>query len=89
MQVSQLALTWDDRISFSLDTSLALRKLKYLEGVTDAAADIDADDAAQRFDADFHIMAAELAGLLDNLMAAFGGEKTADESSSGTASLRT
>jgi recombination associated protein RdgC len=75
MQVSPLALTWEDRISFSLDASLAIRKIKYLEGVMEAAAEIDAEDIAQRFDADFHIMAAELAGLLDNLIEAFGGEK--------------
>ena len=75
MQVAQLALTWEDRISFVLDTTLAIRRLKYLEGVTEVAADIETDDAAQRFDADFSIMAAELAGLLDDLIAAFGGEK--------------
>ena len=75
MQVTQLALTWQERFGFSLDTGLAIRRLKYLEGVTEAAADIETDDAAQRFDADFSIMAAELAGLLDDLIAAFGGEK--------------
>jgi len=75
MQVLQLALTWEDRISFTLDPSLTVRKIKYLEGVMDAVEDIDADDPAQLFDADFHIMAAELGGLLADLIKAFGGEK--------------
>jgi recombination associated protein RdgC len=75
MQVSQLTLTWKDRISFSLDAGLTIRKIKYLEGVTDAAAEIDAEDAAQRFDADFYIMTHEFDELLDHLFQAFGGEK--------------
>ena len=74
MQVAQLALTWEDRVSFTVDAGLAIRKIKYLEGVMDAVPEIDAEDAAQRFDADFHIMAAELAGLLEHLVQAFGGE---------------
>lgn len=75
MQVLQLALTWEDRISFTLDPSLTVRKIKYLEGVMDAVEDIDADDPAQLFDADFHIMTAEVTGLLEDLINAFGGEK--------------
>ncbi len=53
--------------AFRWTAVLTLRKLKYPEGVTEAAAEIDAD---------FHVVGAALAGLLDNLIEAFGGEKT-------------
>ena len=78
MQVSRLAMTWKDRISFTVDDSLIIRKIKFLDGVMEEAAEVEADNEAQQFDADFHIMAAEIAGLLEDLLKAFGGCKKAE-----------
>lgn len=74
-QVFKLALTWDERLSFVLDSQLLLRRLRFLDVVQEEAADTAGDgDEATRFDADFALMALELARLLPALMEAFGGE---------------
>lgn len=73
-QVIKLALNWSDRIAFVLDEHLALKRLKFLDLIQDAVADIEAEDETGRFDADFSVMSLELAGLLPQLLEWFGGE---------------
>ena len=70
----KLALTWHDRISFVLDETLALRRLRFLDIIQDQAAEAQTDDERERFDADFTIMTLELAPLLKDLLEWFGGE---------------
>lgn len=72
----KIALSWNDRLSFVLDDALGIKRLRFLDLVQEQAADVEADDAAQRFDADFAIMAAELAAFLPRLLELFGGENT-------------
>jgi len=74
-QVIKLALNWDDRIAFVLDENLAIKRLRFLDLVNDLVADIEAEDEAARFDADFSIMSEEIANFLPRLLALFGGEK--------------
>jgi recombination associated protein RdgC len=67
-EVIKLALTWRDKISFSLDESLQLKRLTLL--------DIDeefAETAAEQFDSDFFMMTSELRQLLPELMEVLGG----------------
>jgi recombination associated protein RdgC len=73
-QAIRLALRWEDRLSFSLDDRLNVRRLRFLDTVLDGIGDIDSDDALQRFDADFSIMTLELAKFLPRLLELFGGE---------------
>ncbi|WP_305910082.1 recombination-associated protein RdgC [Methylomarinum sp. Ch1-1] len=73
-QVIKLALNWDDRLAFILDENLAVKRLKFLDLIQDQVADIDADNDIERFDADFSIMAMELANFLPRLVELFGGE---------------
>jgi recombination associated protein RdgC len=73
-QAIKLAVNWGGRMAFILDEHLALKRLRFLDMVQDQAADIDTGSAAERFDADFTIMALELAELLPRLTAWFGGE---------------
>ncbi|WKJ88789.1 recombination-associated protein RdgC [Methylomonas montana] len=73
MVVHKLALTWRDRISFTLDANLAIKRLKFLDLVQEQAADTEAFDEAEQFDGDFTIMAGEIANLLADLVEAFGG----------------
>ncbi|WP_404363571.1 recombination-associated protein RdgC [Marinobacter sp.] len=74
MQVTKLSLTWDDSLSFVLDEELGIRRLKFGETLQEKLDDVDADDAAARFDAAFALMTLELARLIPGLLEALGGE---------------
>lgn len=74
MQVTKLALTWDDNVSFVLDEELGIRRLKFGETLQDKLDGVDADDAAARFDAAFALMTLELSRLIPGLLEALGGE---------------
>lgn len=74
MQVTKLALTWDDNVSFVLDEELGIRRLKFGETLQEQLDDVDADDAAARFDAAFTLMTLELSRLIPGLLDALGGE---------------
>ncbi len=70
-QISQLALVYAERIAFVLDARLKLRKLKFLDVVTDRVeAGGEADEASLR-DAEFALMSGELRELLQRLMELF------------------
>jgi recombination associated protein RdgC len=64
---TQLALTWNDKVSFVLTEQLAIRKID-IKGVEDAPKGEDG------FDADAAIATAELSGLLPELLESLGGE---------------
>lgn len=74
MQVTKLALTWDDNVSFVLDEELGIRRLKFGETLQDQLDGVDADDAMAKFDAAFTIMTLELSRLIPGLLEALGGE---------------
>ena len=76
----KIALSWNDRLSFVLDDALSVKRLRFLDLVQEQAADVEAADAAERFDADFAIMAGELALFLPRLLELFGGENTQHKS---------
>lgn len=65
---TQLALTWNDKVSFVLNEQLALRKID-IRDVEEAPRGEDG------FDADVAIATGELALLLPDLLAALGGEQ--------------
>ncbi len=71
--VIKLALSWADRLSFVLDENLGIKRLKFLDLIQDQRADIETDDDAGRFDADFAIMSRELSHFLPRLIEIFGG----------------
>lgn len=74
MQVTKLAVTWDDNLSFVLDEELGIRRLKFGDTLQEKLDDVDTDDAAARFDAAFSLMTLELARLIPGLLEALGGE---------------
>ncbi len=74
MQATRVALTWEDSVSFVLDEELGIRRLKFGETLQEKLDDVDADDAAARFDASFSLMTLELARLIPGLLEALGGE---------------
>jgi len=76
----KIAVSWNDRLSFVLDDALGIKRLRFLDLVQEQAADVEADDAAERFDVDFAIMSGELAAFLPRLLELFGGENTQPKS---------
>ena len=67
---TQLALTWNGRVSFVLTDALVLKKIKLLDVVLEGSGQSDADGG---FDADVAITTGELRGLLPDLIEALGG----------------
>ena len=68
---TQLAMTWNGRVSFVLTENLALKKIKLLDGVLDGAG---AKSAGDDFDADVALCTGELGRLIPDLLDALGGE---------------
>jgi len=76
-QVSKLALTFDDRLSFLLTERFEIKRLQPLETLT-SKEEGDAKTREEQFDADFILMAGELGRLFPALLDALGGEVTED-----------
>jgi recombination associated protein RdgC len=76
-QVIKLAISWADRLSFVLDESLSVKRLKFLDLIQEQAADTEADNEAEQFDADFSIMSAELSQFFPRLIELFNHEGNA------------
>lgn len=74
MQCTRLRITWDENVSFTLDEEFAIRGLKFGEALQEKLDDVDADDAAAKFDAAFALMTLEFARMIPGLMEALGGE---------------
>lgn len=72
--VTKLAVDWQERIQLMLSDDGSLKRLKFADTLRDQNDDIDRDDFAQRFDADFILMTSELAALINNTIEALGGE---------------
>ena len=69
---TQLAMTWDDRVSFVLTETAQVRKLKLLDVVMDGMQKAGKDDDG--FDTDAAILTGELSALIPDLLEALGGE---------------
>lgn len=74
-QVSQLSVQWQEKLSFSLDDKLTVKRLRFEDLLRDEADDQGGDDMAGQLDASFNIMAMTLSELIPSLTAALGGEE--------------
>ncbi|HHK7962231.1 TPA: recombination-associated protein RdgC [Serratia marcescens] len=72
--VTKLAVDWQERIQLMLSDDGSLKRLKFADTLREQNDDIDRDDFAQHFDADFILMTSELAALIKNTIEALGGE---------------
>lgn len=70
-QCTRLAMTWDSKISFVLDESLAIKSIKPLDVLTER--DISTKNDDERFDSDMMLMTGELAKMLADVVDALGG----------------
>ena len=68
---TQLAMSWDGRVSFTLTDSLQLKKTAFLDCVMDASG---TDKHEDRFDADVTLATGLLTPLIAELIEAMGGE---------------
>jgi recombination associated protein RdgC len=71
MQVSKLALSWNEKIECVLDEKLAIKRLRFTDVVQEQVE--NADDMAAQFDADFAMMTLELSAFTKALVDALGG----------------
>ena len=75
--VTKLGMTWNDRVSFVLTDKLHLKRLAFLD-VLKEQAEQSAAGTDELFDADFALMAGELARLFEDLLVALGGEQKSE-----------
>lgn len=71
-QVFQLGLVFEDRLGFSLDEDLVVRKLRFLDLVQDELGDAATDSAVAELDARFALMTLELGRLFERMQEWFG-----------------
>jgi len=66
-QVTRLALTLDDHVSFVLGEDLVVRKFKLLDGAVDSLESTERDDLRAELDARFALMSGEVKRLFSVL----------------------
>ncbi len=72
-EVTRLAMTWNDKLSFVMHENLQLKRLAPLDILKEQADTSEADDV---FDTDFAIMTGELRKLLPDIVNELGGERS-------------
>lgn len=75
-QVTRLAMTWSDKISFQLDESLTIKSIKMLDVIKETESSTKNDE--ERFDSDMALFTGELAKMVADLVEALGGEDVTD-----------
>lgn len=74
-QVTQLALAWQDKLSFVLDDKTIIKRLRFEDLLQDQAEQDGGDDALGQQDASFTLMMLTFAEFLPQLFEALGGEE--------------
>ncbi len=74
MSVTELKLDYIDRLSFVIDETLRIRRIKFSDLVQESI-DQDSDDAIAVFDSEFLVFKSEIDNLIKDLAVLFGGKK--------------
>ncbi|HHR5918070.1 TPA: recombination-associated protein RdgC, partial [Providencia alcalifaciens] len=72
--VTKLSLDWNETIQFTLCDDCSLKKIKFSDMLKAQNDDIDREDIAQRFDADFVLLTSEMTRLIDAVIQSLGGD---------------
>ena len=75
-QCVSLAMTWDDKISFTLTESLCIKSIKPLDVIKEGNSPKNEDE---RYDSNLTLMTGEYAKMIAELVEAMGGEATVGE----------
>lgn len=75
-QVTKLAVSWDDSLTFILQDDLSLKRIRPTDQLSDSLNDADSDDPLARLDSDVARLALEYQRLLPQLLTVFGGEQS-------------
>jgi recombination associated protein RdgC len=70
-QVTQLKLNWDEKINFTIKHDFTISQVKFLDEIKSLAKDGLPETAADRFAADFFVMAETLSQFLADLLPPF------------------
>ncbi len=73
-RVTKVALDWQQRVQMVLADNASLKRLKFSDSLLEENDDIDNQDIAQRFDANFVLMTGELVALIADLQKALDPE---------------
>ncbi|NYT38906.1 recombination-associated protein RdgC [Allopusillimonas soli] len=75
-QCTRLALTWSDRVSFILTADLTINRIAALDILKEGQG--SERNAIEAWEGDFALMTGELASLINDIVAALGGEMDSD-----------
>ncbi|CAE6950336.1 DNA recombination-dependent growth factor C [Ectopseudomonas oleovorans] len=75
-QATQLALAWQEKLSFVIDDKLQIKRLRFEDLLTDQAAQDGGDDALSQQSASFFLMMRTFREFVPELLTALGGEET-------------
>lgn len=73
--VTKLAMEWQGKINFTITDSFVFKKIQLSDVLVYQNDDIDPEEYAERFDADFVLFAGEFSQLIDDLIENFQGER--------------
>lgn len=75
---TRLGMSWNDRLSFVLNSEMQIKRVQFLDIVKDRAED-QGEAADEQFDIDFALMTGELSQMLQDLIEALGGEASEEQ----------
>lgn len=73
--VTELSLAWQDKLSFTLNDKLVIKRLRFEDLLQDQAQQDGGDDASGQLDASFNLMMLTLRELMPQLLESLGGEE--------------
>jgi recombination associated protein RdgC len=77
-EVTQLAMTFQARISFVITADLIIKRVNFLDIIKEQRQNISAENIIEHYEADFTLFTAEISIFVQNLFALFGGLALAD-----------
>lgn len=74
-RVTQLALAWEDKLTFVIDDALSIKRLRFSDILHEQASEDGGDDADNHFDASFVLMMRTFQVFVPTLVDALGGSQ--------------